>query len=221
VARPFDVITFDCYGTLVDWESGLADAFTAAAAEDGLSLDRAAILQALFDTERTVQAASYTRYRDVLTTTAVRAAARLGWTISPERAAFLPRSLPGWRPFPDTNPALERLAAAGYELGILSNVDDDLLEGTRRHLTVPFSLIVTAEQVRSYKPAPGHFTTARERVGGRRWLHAAQSAFHDVEPAVAHGIPVAWINRNHEPPRGTARADREFPTLAGLAGCLA
>jgi FMN phosphatase YigB (HAD superfamily) len=75
--------------------------------------------------------------------------------------------------------------------------------------------------VRSYKPAPGHFTTAAERVGGRRWLHAAQSAFHDVEPAVAHDIPVAWINRNHEPPRGTARADREFPTLAGLAGWLA
>ena len=219
--RPFDVITFDCYGTLIDWEGGLAGAFQTTAAQDGLTLDRGAVLQALFDTERAVQAAQYERYRDVLTTTAVRAAQRLGWTITPERAAFLPQSLPGWSPFPDTNAALERLAAAGYELGILSNVDDDLLAGTRRHLRVPFSLIVTAEQVRSYKPAPGHFTTARKRIGGRRWLHAAQSYFHDVEPAVAQGIPVAWINRNHESPHGAARPDRELPTLAELADWLA
>ena len=221
MARQFDVITFDCYGTLIDWEGGLAGAFQAAAAEDGLKLERGAVLQALFDTERAVQAAEYERYRDVLTTTAVRAANRLGWTITPERGTFLPQSLPGWQPFADTNPALERLAAAGYELGILSTVDDDLLAGTRRHLRVPFSLIVTAEQVRSYKPAPGHFTTARERIGGRRWLHAAQSYFHDVEPAVAHGIPVAWINRHRETPRGVARPDREFSTLTELADWLA
>jgi 2-haloacid dehalogenase/putative hydrolase of the HAD superfamily len=218
--RAFDIVTFDCYGTLIDWEAGLAGAFQAAAAQDGLTLDRAAILDAYFAEERTSQATAYARYREVLAQAAARTAARLGWTITAERAAFLPRSLPAWPPFPDTNAALERLSAAGYELGILSNIDDDLLAATRRHLTVPFSLIVTAEQVRSYKPAPGHFTTARDRIGARRWLHAAQSYFHDVEPAVAHGIPVAWINRHREPARGRARPGQEFATLTELADWL-
>jgi len=131
------------------------------------------------------------------------------------------QSVPHWKPFPDTNDALMRLSHAGYELGILSNVDDDLLAGTRQHLAVPFSLLVTAEQVRSDKPAPGHFTTARSRIGTRRWLHAAQGYFHDVEPAVAHRIPVAWINRKGEQPAGAARPDREFRTLAELADWLA
>jgi 2-haloalkanoic acid dehalogenase type II len=220
-ARPFDVITFDCYGTLIDWQTGLTDAFLAAAAADGVALDRVAVLQAFFDVEPVVQAERYASYRDVLTTSAVRVAQRLGWTIASDRAAFLPHSLPEWKPFADTNPALERLAAAGYELGILSNVDDDLLAGTRRHLTVPFSLIVTAQQVRSYKPAAGHFTSARSLIGARRWLHAAQSYFHDVVPAVAHGIPVAWINRHHDKPAGSSRPDREFPTLAAFADWLA
>ena len=95
------------------------------------------------------------------------------------------------------------------------------LAGTRRHLAVIFSLLVTAQQVRSYKPAPGHFTTARDRIGARRWLHAAQSYFHDVTPAVAHRIPIAWINRKGERPTGAARPDREFRTLTELADWLA
>ena len=129
--------------------------------------------------------------------------------------------MPRWPPFADTNAALERLAAAGYRLGILSNVDDDLLAGTRRHFTVTFDPVVTAQQVRSYKPAHGHFLTARERLGGARWLHAAQSYFHDVTPARALAIPVAWINRKREAPSGTARPDRELTTLRDLADWLA
>jgi 2-haloacid dehalogenase/putative hydrolase of the HAD superfamily len=113
------------------------------------------------------------------------------------------------------------MSQAGYALGILSNVDDDLLAGTRRHLAVTFSLLVTAQQLRSYKPAPGHFTTARNRIGAQRWLHAAQGYFHDVEPAVAHRIPVVWINRKAEQPTGVARPDREVRTLTGLADWLA
>jgi len=115
---------------------------------------------------------------------------------------------------------LTRLRGAGYALGILSNVDDDLLAGTLRHLDVRFSLLVTAQQVRSYKPALGHFTTARERIGAQRWLHAAQSYFHDVTPAVTQHIPVAWINRKGAQPTGAARPDREFRTLAALADWL-
>ena len=219
--RPWDVITFDCYGTLIDWEAGIGDAFREAAAADGVKLDPAAALRAVFEREPEVQAAHYRTYREVLTVTAMEAAAALGWTVSRERAAFLADSLPRWKPFPDTNAALERLSRSGYELGILSNVDDDLLAGTRRHFTVSFPLLVTAQQVRSYKPAPGHFTTARERIGGRRWLHAAQSYFHDITPAVAQRVPVAWINRKGMQPTGAARADREIRTLTELADWLA
>lgn len=221
MARPYDVITFDCYGTLIDWEGGISEAFIQAASADGVKLDRAAVLQAYAEVEPVVEAETYRSYRAVLTETAKRVAARLGWSIPKERAVFLADSLPRWRPFADTNPALERLVAAGYRLGILSNVDDDLLAGTRRHLTANFDLLVTAQQVGSYKPAHGHFLRARERIGGERWLHAAQSYFHDVVPARALGIPVAWINRKGEAPTGSARPDREFRTLADLAAWLA
>jgi FMN phosphatase YigB (HAD superfamily) len=128
--------------------------------------------------------------------------------------------LPGWRPFPDTCPALEALHGAGYRLGILSNVDDDLLAGTLKHFPVPFDLLVTAQQVGSYKPAHGHFLEARRRLAGRRWLHAAQSFFHDVEPAGALGIPVVWVNRKSERSPGKVRPGGEVLDLGGLVGWL-
>jgi 2-haloalkanoic acid dehalogenase type II len=220
MARLYDVITFDCYGTLIDWESGISTAFARAAAADARQLDRAQVLKAYAELEPSVEAASYRRYREVLTETAQRVAERLGWPLSRERALFLADSLPDWQPFADTNQALERLAAAGYSLGILSNVDDDLLAGTRRHFPVTFDLIVTAQQVGSYKPAHGHFTEARQRIEGKRWLHAAQSYFHDVMPARALGIPIAWINRKQEAASDGGRADREFHTLTELTDWL-
>lgn len=218
--RLYDVVTFDCYGTLIDWNSGIGEALARAAAADGRTVDQAALLAAYHELEPVVEAEAHRRYRDVLIEMARRAARRLGWEMRAESARLLPESVGGWRPFPDTNPALERLHAAGYRLGILSNVDDDLLAATRDHFTVPFDLVVTAEQVGSYKPAPGHFVQARQMVGAARWLHAAQSYFHDVAPACTLGIPVAWINRLDEQPAGDARPDREFASLAELAGWL-
>ena len=220
MARLYDVITFDCYGTLIDWEGGISAAFARAAAAAGRHLDRARMLEAYAETEPGVEAAPYRRYRDVLTETARLVAERLGWPLSREQAHFLAESLPGWPAFADTNPALERLVAAGYSLGILSNIDDDLLAGTRRHFTVNFDLIVTAQQVGSYKPAHNHFTEARRRLANRRWLHAAQSYFHDVVPARTLGIPIAWINRKHEVASDGGRADREFSSLTELADWL-
>ena len=220
MARLYDVITFDCYGTLIDWEGGISKAFSDAAGAEARQLNRAHVLEAYAEIEPRVEAEAYRRYRDVLTETAQRVAERLGWPLSRESATFLADTLPNWPPFPDTNQALERLAAAGYSLGILSNVDDDLLAGTRRHFTVSFDLIVTAQQVGSYKPAPGHFTEARQRIGNKRWLHAAQSYFHDVGPARGLGIPVAWINRKHEAAADGGRADRELHTLTELADWL-
>lgn len=218
--RRHDVLTFDCYGTLVDWERGIGDAFDAAARADGVTLDRAAVLAAYLELEPAVQAERYRRYREVLSLTARRVAERLGWALPPGRERFLPDSLPSWPPFADTNAALGRLVAAGHRLAILSNVDDDLLAGTRRHLAVDFEFVVTAQQVSAYKPAPAHFETARKRLGGARWLHVAQSYFHDIVPSRRLGIPSAWINRKGERPTGTERPDAEFSTLAEAADWL-
>ncbi len=218
--KGFDVITFDCYGTLIDWESGILKAFAEAARNDGVSIEAGKALTAYAEIEPIVEAQPYRPYRVVLKETAIRVAARLGWTLTEERAQFLAESLPSWTPFPDTNPALSRLAAR-HKLGILSNVDEDLLQATLRHFSVPFDLLVTAEQVRSYKPARGHFVAARARiVPGSRWLHAARSFFHDVVPAKELGIPVVWINRKAERPAGGAEPDHACRNLIELADWL-
>lgn len=216
----FDIITFDCYGTLVDWESGIINAFKSAAAEDGLTLDGDRIIAAYSAEEPKVESESYLSYREVLRETARLVGSRLGWNISSERAGFLARSLPEWKPFADTNAALERLARK-FQLGILSNIDDDLLAGTRRHFTIQFDLIVTAQQVRSYKPGFAHFNEAIARLPGKRLLHAAQSYFHDVVPCAALGIPAVWVNRKAERPGpgGTLPA-HEVRNLSELADLL-
>lgn len=217
--RRWDVVTFDCYGTLIDWDRGIAAAYRAALSADGVSLDLDHVLAAYHELEPVVQAETFRSYRDVLTETSRRVAARLGWALPETRARFLPQSLPGWTPFADTNAALERLGRAGCRLGILSNVDDDLLAGTRRHFAVAFdpALVITAQQVHAYKPAAAHFEAARARLGGQRWLHAAQSYFHDIVPARNLGIPVAWINRTGEAPPQPSGAIAEFRTLEEFA----
>lgn len=218
--RQFDIVTFDCYGTLIDWESGIADAFVRTAREDGVTLRRDEVLKAYEMIEPLVEREQYRTYRDVLTETAARVAHALGWRLAYERGTFLVASLPHWRPFPDTNAALERLRGAGYRLGILSNIDDVLLAATRKHFSADFDLIVTAQQVRSYKPAPAHFLAAREAIGQARWLHAAQSNYHDVVPANALGVPTAWVNRRGETALTGGTPAYEVPDLKGLADLL-
>ncbi|HEX6101320.1 MAG TPA: HAD-IA family hydrolase [Thermoanaerobaculia bacterium] len=218
MSRKYDIVTFDCYGTLVDWESGITDAFLRAASEDGVELRRDEVLRAYARIEPVVERGRFRLYRDVLTETASRVAHALGWPLASERGTFLVHSMASWKPFPDTNPALERLRDAGYALGILSNVDDDLLSATRRHFTVDFDLIVTAQQVQSYKPGHAHFLTAKQQIGDRRWLHAAQSNFHDIAPTNALGIPNAWVNRHDE--TGGAKPAYEVRDMAGLAELL-
>ena len=220
--RRFDIITFDCYGTLIDWEGGIAGAFLQEAQKDAIVLQREDVLRAYEHHEPIVEHEQYRAYRDVLALTALRVAQDLGWDIDrgTDRGAFLPESLPRWKPFADTNRALERLRAAGYRLGILSNVDDDLLAETRKHFTVDFDLIITAQQVGSYKPAPGHFLAARERIGSAPWLHAAQSNFHDIVPVNAMGIPTAWVNRRGDTPLPGGTPAHEVRDMAGLADLL-
>jgi len=216
----FDIVTFDCYGTLIDWESGIADAFLRTAREYGVELRREEVLRAYELVEPVVEREQFRRYRDVLTETASRVAHALGWPLAFELSTFLVNSMSSWKPFPDTNAALERLRNAGYELGILSNVDDDLLSATRRHFSVDFDLLVTAQQVQSYKPAPGHFREAKGRIGSDRWLHAAQSNFHDIVPANSHGIDTAWVNRRNDAPLPGGTPKHEVRDMAGLADLL-
>ncbi|HJT16627.1 MAG TPA: HAD-IA family hydrolase [Thermoanaerobaculia bacterium] len=196
----FDVITFDCYGTLIDWRSGIRAAFQSA----GVDPDDA--LRKYMQLEPEIEQ-GYRPYREVLR--------EVGQRIAP--GVRLDETLPSWKPFVDTNAALQRLRAAGIRLGILSNVDDDLLAATRKHFTVDFDVIVTAQQVRSYKPGHAHFIEARRRIGDARWLHAAQSDFHDIVPANELQIPNAWINRLGERALPGGEPAYEFPDLAKLA----
>jgi 2-haloalkanoic acid dehalogenase type II len=221
VPANYDVITFDCYGTLIDWERGIAEVFVDLARAAGVALDGAAALADYHTIEPIVEAEIYRPYREVLAETARRAAARQGWAMDDAVAQAFAGRLPEWPPFADTDAALARMVSAGYRLGILSNVDDDLLSATLRHFSAPIDLIITAQQVGSYKPAHGHFLRARERVGQQRWLHAAQSHFHDVVPATALGVPAVWVNRKREAlPAGGPAPLAEVATLAELADWL-
>jgi 2-haloalkanoic acid dehalogenase type II len=216
----FDIITFDCYGTLIDWEGGIINAFKSEAAKHGLTLEGDQIIAAYSAEEPKVESGAYLSYREVLTETARLVGSRLGWKIATERASFLAQSLPEWKPFADTNAALERLGRK-FQLGILSNIDDDLLTGTRRQFTVQFELIVTAQQVRSYKPGFAHFNEAIARLSGKRLLHAAQCYFLVVVPCATLGIPVVWVNRKGERPLpGGPLPTHEVRNLSELADLL-
>lgn len=220
MATDFDIVTFDCYGTLVDWRGGIVTAFRDAGhLPSDVTPERLLALHAQI--EPAVQTERYRSYRDVLRLTALRMIDRMDGIAPQDGGDFLPDSVTSWPVFADANAALARLDAAGLELGILSNIDDELLRGTLRQIDVEFAFTVTAEQVRSYKPDPAHFHAARERVGSRRWLHAAQSYFHDIQPAYALGIPSAWVNRLAEAPSGDALPDIEVKDLAELAARLA
>jgi 2-haloalkanoic acid dehalogenase type II len=211
-ANRYDIVTFDCYGTLIDWRSGMRAAFAAA------GLDGDAAVEAYGDVEVAVEQERYRPYREVLALTARRVGEKLGKPIAD--GSFLANSLPSWQPFADTNPALERLQRGGIRLGLLSNIDDDLLRETRKHFTVDFDVIVTAQQVRSYKPGEAHFITARGRIGNARWLHAAQSNLHDIVPANALGIDSAWVNRHGQKALPGGNPKWEFRNLTELADAL-
>ena len=191
-------VTFDCYGTLIDWETGVYDAFQREADRDGFTIDRDALIPRFIDVQREIQRGSYELYAEVLRRTAVRVAAELGWELEPSRSNFLPNSVPAWAPFRATNPQLERFSKK-YELGILSNIDDKLLGATRRHFRADFDLVVTAQQVRSYKPDPAHFKECERRIGTKKgWVHIASSYYYDVEPCLKLKVPVIWVNRSKE-----------------------
>jgi 2-haloacid dehalogenase len=217
-------VTFDVYGTLIDWETGIYDAFAKEAARDGVTLDRSELLALFHEVSQEIEAGSYELYAEVLRRTALEIAKRLDWPLETSRSGFLPDSVQRWLPFKETPPQLQKLAKK-YKLGLLSNIDDKLLGQTRRHIPIDFDLVVTAQQVRSYKPDLAHFTECARRIGGKKgWVHIAASHHHDVEPCLKQRIPVIWVNRNKQSldasqkkPTAEVHTLREAAKLLGIA----
>jgi len=223
MALPKDVsfVTFDVYGTLIDWETGAYDAFAKEAARDGFTIDRDELIPLFHEIQQKIQAGSYELYAEVLRRTAVQIAKQLGWPLEPSRSGFLPDSVQAWPPFKETNAQLDRFAKK-FDIGLISNIDDKLLGLTRRHFRADFDLVVTAQQVRSYKPDPAHFKECQRRIGGKKgWVHVAASYYHDVEPCAKLKIPVIWVNRKKEVLEpGQKKPTAEVPNLREAAKLL-
>jgi 2-haloacid dehalogenase len=223
---PKDVtfVTFDCYGSLIDWETGAFDAYQKEAERDGFTVDRNVVIPLFLSIQHEIQSGSYELYAEVLRRTAVRSAREMSWDLEPSRSGFLPDSVPGWPAFRETNAQLERFGKK-FEVGILSNIDDKLLGATRRHFRVDFDLVVTAQQVRSYKPDPAHFKECQRRIGGKKgWVHIASGYEADVEPCLKAKIPVIWVNRrgdtleaNQKKPDAEVKTLRDAAKLLGVA----
>jgi 2-haloacid dehalogenase len=225
---PFRAISFDCYGTLIDWESGILPIFRAILSSHGQSLTDAAVLELYAEFEAEAEKDPYQNYRDVLRSVVRAFAARLHFVATPAEINSLHESVAEWQPFPDTVKALHRLQTR-YRLAVISNIDNDLFAATRRHLDVEFEVVMTAEKARSYKPALNNFRLARRELGlgPCEWLHVGQSLYHDVAPARALGIASVWVNRKSARPgigavpKSEVRPDLEVQDLAALAEAAA
>jgi 2-haloacid dehalogenase len=221
---PFKVLTFDCYGTLIDWESGILAALHPTFVAHRIKVNEDELLARYAQHETEIEAGPYRRYRNVLAEVVVRLGNDYGFTPTDNEQRSLAESIRNWQPFTDTVSALQRLASH-YSLVILSNIDDDLFALTQPKLGVNFTDVITAQQVGNYKPSRRNFEVALQRIARDKAevLHVAQSLFHDVAPARALGIATAWINRRHgkegsgATPLSSARPDETFATVAELA----
>ncbi len=192
----FEALSFDCYGTLIDWESGILAALRPLLAAHGIAIDDAALLELYADLESAAQDGRYRPYREVLGSVVLSLGERLGFKPSPEEQSSLAESIADWQPFPDTVAALEALGRR-FDLVVISNIDDDLFEHSAARLDVPFRHVITAQQARSYKPSHNNFHVAFERMGRgpEGVLHVAQSLHHDIAPAKQLGLRTVWVNR--------------------------
>ncbi len=230
----FDALSFDCYGTLIDWEAGIAAVLSRWARSRRLSLDEEALLAAFSRHEAAVEAAHpRDLYPAILARSMRDLGSELGAEVSEQDARTLALSVPSWPAFPDSRDALSALGER-YKLIILSNVDRDSFAGSNRRLGVRFTSILTAQDVGSYKTSPRNFEALAVEAGRLgipegRLLHVAQSLFHDHVPAKKAGLPTAWINRRHDrrgwgatpaPPAHVA-PDWEFPSMAAFADAVA
>ena len=216
MALPKDIqwVTFDVYGTLIDWEKGVVEAFQKEAQRDGFPLDVNELIPLFHEVSREIEGGSYELYAEVLRRSATEIAKRMGWPLEPSRAGFLPDSLHRWPAFRETNPQMKKFVKK-FKTGLISNVDDKLLGQTRRHIPHDYELVVTAQQVRSYKPDPAHFKEFARRIGTKKgWVHVASSYYHDVAPGLKDKVPVVWVNRRGETlETGQKKPDAEVSNL--------
>ena len=220
----FDVLTFDCYGTLIDWETGLLAGLRAILDPRAVVADDEDLLARYARHESAIEAGPYLRYREVLARGGDAVCRELGVTASPEELAAFGGSVVDWPPFPDSAAALARLKQR-FALAVITNCDDDLFAASNRKLGVDFDFVITAQQCRGYKPDPRNFEIAFERIGRpqERILHVAQSLFHDHVTAKALGMTTVWINRRHDRPGSGATPDAEVtpdlvtPDMASFA----
>jgi 2-haloalkanoic acid dehalogenase type II len=214
---PVEWITFDCYGTLIDWEGGVADALSPFLPPP---VDRATLAARYIAVEAEVEHEAYRPYREVLAIASGRLMAALAHPLPVGRERILPDSLPSWRPFAEVPEALRTLRGAGYHLAILSNVDRDLLTTSIRQLGVEPDLTITAEDSRSYKPAPGHWHRFRELSGAgpASTVHVAASLFHDIAAATPLGYRTVFVNRHDAPVTGVTptRTVRDLHTILSV-----
>ncbi len=220
----FDALTFDCYGTLIDWETGILAALRAVLERHGARGTDEELLDAFARHEAAVEAGPFRRYRDVLGEVLRGIAAEHGFRPDDPEVMTFGGSVADWPPFADSPAALAALAGR-YRLGVITNCDNDLFAASRRRLGVDFDWIVTAEQLGSYKPAVRNFELALERIGlpRERILHVAQSLYHDHVPAQSLGLATAWIDRRHgrpgsgATPPAEATPDLSAPDMAAFA----
>jgi len=224
----FRLLTFDCYGTLIDWEAGIFSVLRPMLAARGKNILDSALLELYGELEAQAEAGEYLSYRNVLQGVVRGVGRRLGFDPSEQEARALPESISNWQPFPDTVESLRRLKQR-YQLAVLSNIDDDLFALTAPKLCVTFDQVITAQQARCYKPCLKLFQMAQDRCGVPRgeWLHVGQSIYHDVIPAQSLGIATVWVNRPS--PRlgigavkaASGKPDLEVPDLKTLADLAA
>ena len=223
----FDALTFDCYGTLIDWEAGLLAAFAPVLAAHGVTIDDEDLLVRYAAHEARLEAGPYLRYRDLLAAALHGVGEELGFQPTDGEAARFGGSVVDWPAFADSHDALTRLQRR-FRLGVLTNCDDDLFAASNAKLGVDFDWVITAQQVGSYKPSQANFDAlfarlAADGIARERILHVAQSLYHDHAPAKRLGMSTVWIDRRHDrpgagaTPPAEATPDAIYPSMAAFA----
>jgi 2-haloacid dehalogenase len=220
----FDVLTFDCYGTLIDWEAGLLEAFRAPLAAHGIHEGGDDLLAAFARHEAELEAGPYRRYREVLGGVLTAMLGHFGQVPSAEEVVTFGGSVANWPAFADSAAALAALQSR-FKLGVITNCDDDLFAASEARLGISFDWVITAQQAKRYKPNPRGFELAFERIGlpPSRILHVAQSLYHDHVTAKRLGLSTVWVDRRHgregggATPPAEATPDLIVPDMATLA----
>lgn len=218
----YEVLTFDCYGTLIDWESGILAALRPMSVHN-VNLSNEQILEIFAELETEQEKGEYLKYKEVLRGVVQNLGEHLSFARDSIELDFLANSLKNWQPFPDTVEALKELKKK-FKLAVISNIDDDLFAFSANKLDVKFDWVITAEQAKSYKPSLNNFNLAIERIAvpSEKILHVAQSIYHDIIPAKSLGLSTVWVNRRGSKegfgatPSASAQPDLEVPDLKTL-----